>query len=249
MTQLVFERMGVRWETRGRDVFVPRGQSLTVVPDLGDAIPEDRDSPWPAFPADLTSIAIVVATQSAGTVLFHEKMFREPLVFCGQTHRHGCAHRVVRSAPLHRARPVVAARRAIGKPGHSRGHGAAHRRAGRARAERHSQRSARLIEAMSAWTKKSAHWAARSSGSRHNPPPFRLISLRRLRRWKKPLRQITQLTRPPMSKNRPRQILDLHLREVRRRPHPPRHLNLYPRRANKECRLIPPCGHWRVGCW
>jgi UDP-N-acetylglucosamine 1-carboxyvinyltransferase len=81
MTQLVFERLGVRWETRGRDVFVPRGQSLTIVPDLGDAIPKIDDAPWPGFPADMMSIAIVAATQAAGSVLFHEKMFESRLYF------------------------------------------------------------------------------------------------------------------------------------------------------------------------
>jgi len=81
MTQLVFERMGVRWETRGRDVFVPRGQSLTVVPDMGDAIPEIKTNVWPAFPTDLTSIAITVATQSAGSVLFHDWMFPGRMYF------------------------------------------------------------------------------------------------------------------------------------------------------------------------
>jgi UDP-N-acetylglucosamine 1-carboxyvinyltransferase len=81
MTQLVFDRLGVRWETRGRDVFVPPGQSLTVVPDLGGAIPKIDDAPWPGFPADLMSIAIVAATQAAGTVLFHEKMFESRLYF------------------------------------------------------------------------------------------------------------------------------------------------------------------------
>jgi UDP-N-acetylglucosamine 1-carboxyvinyltransferase len=81
MTQLVFDRLGVRFETRGRDIVVPRGQSLTVVPDLGDAIPKVDDAPWPGFPADMMSIAIVTATQSAGSVLFHEKMFESRLYF------------------------------------------------------------------------------------------------------------------------------------------------------------------------
>jgi UDP-N-acetylglucosamine 1-carboxyvinyltransferase len=81
MTQLVFDRLGVRWETRGRDVFVPRGQSLTIVPDMGDAIPEIKTNVWPAFPTDLTSIAITVATQSAGSVLFHDWMFPGRMYF------------------------------------------------------------------------------------------------------------------------------------------------------------------------
>jgi UDP-N-acetylglucosamine 1-carboxyvinyltransferase len=81
MTQLVFERLGMHWETRGRDVFMPRGQSLTVVPDMGDAIPEIKSNVWPAFPTDLTSIAITVATQSAGSVLFHDWMFPGRMYF------------------------------------------------------------------------------------------------------------------------------------------------------------------------
>jgi UDP-N-acetylglucosamine 1-carboxyvinyltransferase len=81
MIRLMFDRLGVRFETRGQDVFVARGQSLTVVPDLGDAIPKIDDGPWPAFPADMMSAAIVIATQSAGTVLFHEKMFESRLFF------------------------------------------------------------------------------------------------------------------------------------------------------------------------
>jgi UDP-N-acetylglucosamine 1-carboxyvinyltransferase len=76
---MVFERLGVVFEARGQDVFVPREQPLEIVPDIGGAIPSVYDAPWPAFPADLMSIAIVVATQSSGTVLFHEKMFESRL--------------------------------------------------------------------------------------------------------------------------------------------------------------------------
>jgi UDP-N-acetylglucosamine 1-carboxyvinyltransferase len=79
MVRLVFERLGVCFETHGDDVFVPAEQSLTIVPDLGGAIPSVSDAPWPAFPADLMSIAIVLASQSDGTVLFHEKMFESRL--------------------------------------------------------------------------------------------------------------------------------------------------------------------------
>ena len=81
MIRLMFERLGARFEARGPDVFVPRGQSLTIVPDLGDRIPQIDDGPWPAFPADMMSTAIVLATQAAGTVLFHEKMFESRLFF------------------------------------------------------------------------------------------------------------------------------------------------------------------------
>jgi UDP-N-acetylglucosamine 1-carboxyvinyltransferase len=81
MIAMVYERLGVRIEVHGEDILVPRGQSLTVLPDLGGAIPEIADMPWPAFPPDLMSVALVVATQSAGTSLFHEKMFESRLYF------------------------------------------------------------------------------------------------------------------------------------------------------------------------
>jgi UDP-N-acetylglucosamine 1-carboxyvinyltransferase len=79
MVGLTFSRLGVRFEVRDDDVFVRGGQALTVVPDIGGAVPSIYDAPWPGFPADLMSIAIVLATQSQGTVLFHEKMFESRL--------------------------------------------------------------------------------------------------------------------------------------------------------------------------
>ncbi len=81
MVALVFERLGVRFEARGNDVFVPAGQSLVVVPDIGGAIPSVDDAPWPGFPADLMSIAVVLASQAKGTVLIHDKMFESRLYF------------------------------------------------------------------------------------------------------------------------------------------------------------------------
>jgi UDP-N-acetylglucosamine 1-carboxyvinyltransferase len=81
MIGLVFERLGVRFEVRGNDVFVPADQPLAIVPDIGGAIPTVADAPWPAFPADLMSIAIVLASQSRGTLLIHEKMFESRLYF------------------------------------------------------------------------------------------------------------------------------------------------------------------------
>jgi UDP-N-acetylglucosamine 1-carboxyvinyltransferase len=81
MIRLVFERLGVHMELRGTDVFVPVDQPMEIMPDLGGAIPKVDDAPWPGFPADLMSIALVVATQARGTVLFHEKMFESRLYF------------------------------------------------------------------------------------------------------------------------------------------------------------------------
>jgi len=82
MVRLVFHRLGVDWETRGEDdIFVPQEQRLIIEPDLGNAIPEISVMPWPAFPTDLMSIAIVVATQSKGTVLFHDWMYPSRMFF------------------------------------------------------------------------------------------------------------------------------------------------------------------------
>jgi len=76
-----FERLGVRIEIGEASVRVPGGQELEVVDDVGSQIPKIEDGPWPSFPADLTSIALAVATQSRGTVLIFEKMFENRLFF------------------------------------------------------------------------------------------------------------------------------------------------------------------------
>jgi UDP-N-acetylglucosamine 1-carboxyvinyltransferase len=89
MTRLVFERLGVRLAFEGDDVIVPGEQLLTVTPEMGGAIPEIKDRPWPGFPPDLMSIAIVVATQSQGSVLFHEWMYESRLYFVDKLIRMG----------------------------------------------------------------------------------------------------------------------------------------------------------------
>lgn len=81
MILLTFERLGVRLEVRGNDLFVPGQQTLEIRSDFNNAIPKIDDAPWPAFPTDLMSIAITVATQSKGTVLFFEKMFEGRMFF------------------------------------------------------------------------------------------------------------------------------------------------------------------------
>ncbi|MEX0912115.1 MAG: UDP-N-acetylglucosamine 1-carboxyvinyltransferase [Gemmatimonadota bacterium] len=80
-TIIGFDRLGVRVEIRGEDVHIPGDQEMTVKMDLGDYIPKIDDGPWPAFPADLTSIALVTATQCDGTILIHEKMFESRMFF------------------------------------------------------------------------------------------------------------------------------------------------------------------------
>jgi UDP-N-acetylglucosamine 1-carboxyvinyltransferase len=81
MIRLVFKRLGVVWEERGNDLYVPSNQKLMIEPDLGGAIPTINVMPWPAFPTDLMSIAIVTATQSKGTVLFHDWMYPSRMFF------------------------------------------------------------------------------------------------------------------------------------------------------------------------
>ncbi len=82
-TRLAFNKIGIQFHASedGRDLIVPGGQTLRVAPDLGGAIPKIEDAPWPGFPADLTSIAVVGATQSEGTVLVFEKLFESRLFF------------------------------------------------------------------------------------------------------------------------------------------------------------------------
>jgi UDP-N-acetylglucosamine 1-carboxyvinyltransferase len=81
MIHLVMNRLGVTWETEGTDVIVPQNQVLEIMPDLGNAIPEISVMPWPAFPTDLMSIAIVIATQSTGSILFHDWMYPSRMFF------------------------------------------------------------------------------------------------------------------------------------------------------------------------
>ncbi|MGO8692208.1 MAG: UDP-N-acetylglucosamine 1-carboxyvinyltransferase [Rectinemataceae bacterium] len=73
--KIAFGRLGIAWTVADRTLTVPSGQSLRVVADLGGQVPKIDDAPWPGFPPDLTSIMTVVATQSEGTSLIHEKMF------------------------------------------------------------------------------------------------------------------------------------------------------------------------------
>jgi UDP-N-acetylglucosamine 1-carboxyvinyltransferase len=105
MTRLAFERIGCRVEYDGADVVVPPCQRLCVKSDEGEAISKIEDGPWPAFPADLTSIALAMATQAEGLVLIHEKMFENRLFFVDKLVSMGARvivcdpHRAVVSGP------------------------------------------------------------------------------------------------------------------------------------------------------
>jgi UDP-N-acetylglucosamine 1-carboxyvinyltransferase len=105
MTRLAFERLGCVIEYDGPDVTVPAGQCLRIRSDEGDAVSKIEDGPWPAFPADLTSIALAMATQAEGLVLIHEKMFENRLFFVDKLVTMGARvivcdpHRAVVSGP------------------------------------------------------------------------------------------------------------------------------------------------------
>jgi UDP-N-acetylglucosamine 1-carboxyvinyltransferase len=80
-TLIGFARLGVKVEVRGQDLYIPGGQEPEIQMDMGGHVPKVDDGPWPAFPADLTSIALVTATQCRGTILVHEKMFESRMFF------------------------------------------------------------------------------------------------------------------------------------------------------------------------
>jgi UDP-N-acetylglucosamine 1-carboxyvinyltransferase len=100
-----FRRLGVRVEIDGTSVRVPPNQQLVIENDIGEQIPKIEDGPWPAFPADLTSIVVAVATQAHGTVLVFEKMFENRLFFVDKLVSMGARiivcdpHRVVVTGP------------------------------------------------------------------------------------------------------------------------------------------------------
>ena len=100
-----FSKLGITWKIDGDELTVPNTQDLKVNTDLGNAIPKIDDMPWPGFPADLTSIMTVVATQVDGTVLIFEKMFESRMFFVDKLISMGAKitlcdpHRAVVSGP------------------------------------------------------------------------------------------------------------------------------------------------------
>ncbi len=81
MIRIVLNRLGVDWDEVGDDMVVNAEQRLEIEPDLGNAIPEIKTNIWPAFPTDLMSIAIAIATQTKGSVLFHDWMYPSRMFF------------------------------------------------------------------------------------------------------------------------------------------------------------------------
>ncbi|MFZ5805814.1 MAG: UDP-N-acetylglucosamine 1-carboxyvinyltransferase [Verrucomicrobiota bacterium] len=100
MIRMMFSKLGIETRVQGDDLFVPSAQSMEIISDLGGAIPSIDDAPWPGFPADMTSVALVTATQCKGTILIHEKMFESRLYFTD--HLIGMGARIVLCDP-HRA--------------------------------------------------------------------------------------------------------------------------------------------------
>lgn len=103
--QRAFGRLGVRWTVENGKLFLPARQNLRVKQDLGGAIPKMEDGIWPAIPSDLLSVALVLATQTRGEVLFFEKLFESRMYFVDRLLEMGAAlvqcdpHRVVVSGP------------------------------------------------------------------------------------------------------------------------------------------------------
>lgn len=105
MIKLVFERLGVQFTVEDGEVHVPKHEKLEIRADYQNQIPRIDDAPWPAFPTDMMSIAITVATQAAGSVLFFEKMFDGRMFFTDGLNAMGARiilcdpHRVVVNGP------------------------------------------------------------------------------------------------------------------------------------------------------
>ena len=106
MIRRQFRRLGLQSMVEGSDVLVPPEQVLQVKADVGGAIPKREDGPWPAFPADLTSIALALATQADGEILIFEKMFENRLFFVDKLVAMGARitlcdpHRAIVSGPI-----------------------------------------------------------------------------------------------------------------------------------------------------
>jgi len=104
-TLMGFERLGIRCLVDGPDLIIPADQEMRIQKDFGGHIPKLEDQPWPAFPADTMSIAIVAATQCEGVILIHEKMFESRLFFVDRLTAMGATivlcdpHRCIVSGP------------------------------------------------------------------------------------------------------------------------------------------------------
>ena len=166
----VFERLGVARRGRRRRLCAcRRARTLVITDDLGGAIPKIEDGPWPAFPADLTSIARRRRDAGARHRPDLREDVREPPVLRRQAGRDGRADHPLRPAPRRRHGPGEALRPAHVEPRHPRRHGDADRRAVRRGQRRRSATSARSTAATSASTSGCAR-SARTSSARSSRP-------------------------------------------------------------------------------
>jgi UDP-N-acetylglucosamine 1-carboxyvinyltransferase len=107
MIRLVYEKLGVHWLVEGEDVIVPANQTLSIQQALGGRIPSIKPMPWPGFPPDLMSIAVVIATQASGTILLHDWMYESRFFFVDHLSFMGAQivlcdpHRVLVHGPSH----------------------------------------------------------------------------------------------------------------------------------------------------
>ncbi len=115
-----FTKLGLKWKIDGRTLTLPAKQRLRVRDDFGSAIPKVEDGIWPAFPSDLMSVVLILATQARGTMLFFEKLFESRMYFVDRLIAMGARvvqcdpHRVVISGPaklhgIHMSSPDIRA--------------------------------------------------------------------------------------------------------------------------------------------
>lgn len=81
MVRLVYEKLGVHWLDDGSDIIIPSSQPMCIESAVGGRVPQIKPMPWPGFPPDLMSIAVVIATQSNGSILLHDWMYESRFFF------------------------------------------------------------------------------------------------------------------------------------------------------------------------
>ncbi len=105
MVKLVYEKLGIHWLEDGNDIIVPSAQPMCIESAIGGRVPQVKPMPWPGFPPDLMSIAVVIATQANGSILLHDWMYEsrfffvDNLVFMGASIVLCDPHRVLVQGP------------------------------------------------------------------------------------------------------------------------------------------------------
>jgi UDP-N-acetylglucosamine 1-carboxyvinyltransferase len=81
MVRIVYEKLGVHWLDDGNDIVIPAAQPMRIDSAVGGRVPQIKPMPWPGFPPDLMSIAVVLATQASGSILLHDWMYESRFFF------------------------------------------------------------------------------------------------------------------------------------------------------------------------